>query len=416
VCLVQSTLHKKCSAFSKEDNKMNRQIRKRPPAKRPLSPRRKRWLTRSRDESGSVAVITAICLVFLVGFVALVLDVGHLYAVRSELQNASDAASLAGARALFPISGYPDATLIPLTDPPYCTLAVTAGRAAAASNQAGGVANLATAPADVQTGIWNWDAKSFTADATPSYNINAVSATVRRDAVANQPVASWFAYILGVDSTPVNALSVAAVGYIKQPTGKILPIWIPTDIWNTLPPTNTVTASPDPGDMFAWCAPVPESANASYVKDAIKGDATSLPKITDVVNLSNGVLGSAHQAIQQNINAASATPTGYVYPAGTPNAGQPIVGWLTGIMTGDRLNADGTEYHPPEGTPLDIKMNHQGNIDMIEPVIVTDVKNGPGGWTIEFVKLDIGTKFVWPGASVGGPASQIFATQPVIVK
>lgn len=389
---------------------MNRQIRKRPPAKRPLSPRRKRWLTPSRDESGSVAVITAICLVFLVGFVALVLDVGHLYAVRSELQNASDAAALAGARALFPIDGYPDATLIPLTEPPYCTLAVTAGRAAAASNQAGGVANLATAPADVQTGIWNWDAKSFTADATPSYSINSVSAKVRRDAVANQPVASWFAYILGVDSTPVSALSVAAVGYIKKPTGKILPIWIPTDIWRTLPANNTAKASPDPGDMFAWCAPVPESANASYVKDAIKGDAT-LPAISDVVNLSNGVLGSAHQEIQNNINEASATPTGYFYPDGTP-----IVGWLTGIMTGNRLNADGSEYHPPDGTPLDIKMNQQGKVGTIEPVVVTKVKNGKGGWSIEFVKLNIGSKFVWPGASAGGPASQIFATQPVIVQ
>ncbi|MBU4448487.1 MAG: Tad domain-containing protein [Proteobacteria bacterium] len=386
---------------------MNRQ--KRPSGKKSLSPTRKRWLARSRDESGSVAVITAICLVFLVGFVALVLDVGHLYAVRSELQNAADAAALAGARALFPISGYPDATLIPLTDPPYCSLAVSAGRAAAASNQAGGVANLATAPADVQTGIWNWDAKNFTPDATPSYNINSVEATVRRDSVANQPVGSWFAHILGVESTPVNALSVAAVGYIKQPTGKILPIWIPTDIWDMLPDDNTIKASPDPGDMFAWCAPVPESANASYVKDAIKGDATNLPAISEVVNLNNGVLGSAHQAIQRNINAAPATD--YCYPDGTP-----IVGWLTGIMTGNRLNADGSEYHPPDGTPLDIKMNKQGNVGNIEPVIVTNVVNSKGGWSIEFVKLNIGAKFVWPGASPGGPASQIFATQPVIVK
>ena len=113
-------------------------------------------------------------------------------------------------------------------------LAVSAGRAAAASNQAGGITNLTTVTDDVQTGIWDWDAKTFTPDAIPSYNINAVRATVRRDSVANQPVASWFAQILGVDSTPVNAQSVAAVGYVKKPTGAFLPIWVPTHIWETL--------------------------------------------------------------------------------------------------------------------------------------------------------------------------------------
>ena len=410
MCLVQINrkASKRCCGFPKEDKKMNRQIRKLPPAKRPLSPRWRRWLARSRDESGSVAVITAICLVFLVGFVALVVDVGHLYAVRSELQNAADAAALAGARALFPINGYPDATLIPLTDPPYCDLAVTSGRAAAASNQAGGVANLATAPADVQTGIWNWDAKSFTADAVPSYNINSVSATVRRDAVANQPVASWFAYILGVDSTPVNALSVAAVGYVKQPIGKILPIWIPTDFWNTLPDNNIVKANPDLTDQFGWCAPESQSANANYTVDAINGDGVTLPAISDVVNLQNGVVGAAFQAIKDNI--ASAPPTGYVVN------GTPIVGWLTMITTGDRLNADGTEYHPPTDTPLDLKINKKGNIDMLRTVIVTAVENGKGGWSFSFVKVGPDIKFVLPGATPGGPVSQIFATQPVITK
>lgn len=388
---------------------MNRQVRRRPQAQRALSPTQRRWLARSRDESGSVAVITAICLVFLIGFVALVVDVGHLYSVRSELQNAADAAALAGARALFPISGYPDATLIPLTDPPYCSLAVSAGRAAAASNQAGAVTNLATVTDDVQTGIWNWDAKTFALDATPSYDINAVRSTVRRDSVANQPVASWFAQILGIDSTPVNALSVAAVGYIKKPAGKVLPIWIPTDIWGDLKDNTPIKGNPDLTDKFAWCAPVPESANASYVKDAIRGvDGTPFAAISEVVNLQNGVDGAAFKYIQDNIDSASTT---YTLPDGSI-----ITGWYTTIMTGDRLNADGTEYHPPADTPLDVKMNKQGNIDCLQPVIITKVENGKGGWSFEFVKLNIATKFVLPGADPGGPVSQIYATQPKLVK
>jgi Flp pilus assembly protein TadG len=404
---------------------MNRQIRKRPPAKRPLSPRWRRWLARSRDESGSVAVITAICLVFLVGFVALVLDVGHLYAVRSELQNAADAAALAGARALFPINGYPDANLILLTDPPYCDLAVTSGRAAAASNQAGGVANLATAPADIETGIWDWNAKTFTPDATPSFNINAVRAKVRRDAVANQPVASWFASILGFDSTPVNAVSVAAVGYIEKPEGAYLPIFVRTDDWTnwTKNAIQPIQACPDPSDTFAWCAPVPESANANYLVDAVKGvDDIAMPSSdsdapNNTVNLSNGQLGSVEHAIKQQINDATSPLSPYAngvqdstgaticYP-GTTN---PVLGWPTYMLTGARTDSD----------PL--KMNQQASVDGFVPVIVTDVvhekdADGKPQWVIKLFLLPDYVKFAVTGASPGGKSSQLYATQPVITK
>ncbi|WP_305041470.1 pilus assembly protein TadG-related protein, partial [Geoalkalibacter sp.] len=51
-------------------------------------------------EKGAVAVLVAVLLMFLIGMVALVVDVGYLYATRSELQNAADAAALAGARQL----------------------------------------------------------------------------------------------------------------------------------------------------------------------------------------------------------------------------------------------------------------------------------------------------------------------------
>ncbi len=53
------------------------------------------------DQKGAVAVIVAVCLVVFVGFTALAVDVGHLYVVRNELQNAADAGALAGARCLF---------------------------------------------------------------------------------------------------------------------------------------------------------------------------------------------------------------------------------------------------------------------------------------------------------------------------
>ena len=51
-------------------------------------------------ERGSVAVLMALALTVLLGFAALVVDVGLSWAVRAETQTAADAAALAGAARL----------------------------------------------------------------------------------------------------------------------------------------------------------------------------------------------------------------------------------------------------------------------------------------------------------------------------
>ena len=58
-----------------------------------------RWLnSRLRSERGASAVFLGILLVPLIGFLAIALDVGALYAERAQLQNGADAAALAIAR------------------------------------------------------------------------------------------------------------------------------------------------------------------------------------------------------------------------------------------------------------------------------------------------------------------------------
>lgn len=51
-------------------------------------------------QGGAVAVMVGIGMVMLVGFLALVIDLGHLYIAKTELQNGADAAALAGAKQL----------------------------------------------------------------------------------------------------------------------------------------------------------------------------------------------------------------------------------------------------------------------------------------------------------------------------
>ncbi|MHA6694892.1 pilus assembly protein TadG-related protein [Homoserinimonas sp. A520] len=55
-----------------------------------------RWInSRLRDERGASAVMMAILIIPLIGFLAIALDVGALYAERAQLQNGADAAALA---------------------------------------------------------------------------------------------------------------------------------------------------------------------------------------------------------------------------------------------------------------------------------------------------------------------------------
>jgi hypothetical protein len=53
-----------------------------------------------RKETGAVAIIVALSLVALVGFVGLALDLGKLFVAKAELQNSADACALAAAREL----------------------------------------------------------------------------------------------------------------------------------------------------------------------------------------------------------------------------------------------------------------------------------------------------------------------------
>ena len=50
-----------------------------------------------KHEDGQVLVIVALLMVVLVGFAALLIDVGAMYLTKTNMQNAADAAALAGA-------------------------------------------------------------------------------------------------------------------------------------------------------------------------------------------------------------------------------------------------------------------------------------------------------------------------------
>ena len=164
-----------------------------------------------RDEYGSVAIITAVVVAFvMLGIAALAIDIGRQASAKNELQNAVDAAAFAGA--------------IELAKNGNTNVSTKATEAA----QQNIVDNNSPTPTSVQIG--KWVEPTFTENTTP---YNAVKVTVN-----NHSVGSFFAPLLGI-SQRVSAGATAVIG----PAGgmeRLIPIGIQED--------NYYAALNDPSD------------------------------------------------------------------------------------------------------------------------------------------------------------------------
>jgi len=174
-----------------------------------------RGISKLKSQHGAVAIITGLATsLLLIGFGALAIDVGHLYVVRNELQNAADAGALAGARLAY-------------ADDPYCrtprsgvdTVILQAAQGAATTNQSEGV-GVEVSAGDVLKGHWSFASRTFTPISemgAPTYCTsssrdldtnftNAVKVVARRQAT---PAVSFLAGIFGYTHFEVSAEAVA---------------------------------------------------------------------------------------------------------------------------------------------------------------------------------------------------------------
>jgi hypothetical protein len=143
---------------------------------------------------GVAAIFSVIILVVLLGFTALTVDVGHIYNVRAELQNAADAAALAGLQML------PDQSLALKTAREYGNMNHA---------QFGSIIG----DSDVVLGNWSWDTNSFAGGDTP---VNALNVFTHRSKKNGNPVSLFFAPIFGKHSTEVSASATAAMGRAER--------------------------------------------------------------------------------------------------------------------------------------------------------------------------------------------------------
>jgi Flp pilus assembly protein TadG len=147
---------------------------------------------------GTVLPILAVCLVGLMGFVALAIDIGMLAVARSQCQNAADIAALAGARTL-------DGKSANNNVPAAQAMAVQAATSNSILNNAITSAQVTTN----QAGIYRYDATAgrFNAVFGQSPAANEAYGVIQVTLTTQQP--TYFANIFGVQSLAVGASATA---------------------------------------------------------------------------------------------------------------------------------------------------------------------------------------------------------------
>ncbi|MEJ2201592.1 MAG: pilus assembly protein TadG-related protein [Desulfuromonadaceae bacterium] len=192
-------------------------------------------------QRGAVLVLISVLMIVFIGIIALVVDLGHLYLVRNELQNAADAGALAGAGNLYNYDP---------SDPSGDGLELlgTANQFAYDTATSNSSENIAVEvqwtggnSGDIQRGHWSFSEETFTAidsldpfpslanystlqldvmdgstpDRSPAF-VNAVKVVTRRE---TNPAVSYFAQIFGFESFIRSAEAIGYIGY----AGKLEP-------------------------------------------------------------------------------------------------------------------------------------------------------------------------------------------------
>jgi hypothetical protein len=167
-----------------------------------------------QDEKGSVAIITAVVLFFvLIGVAALAIDIGRLTATKNELQNAADAAALGGAGELgaiyFDLSSERKAVVC--NEQCRTSITTVATNVAMQNKAAGDIdADIVT----VETGLWKADDSYLfynIPSGDPKYDTpDAVKVTLIKEG-SESGISTFFARFFGIDTLNVSAQAVAAI-------------------------------------------------------------------------------------------------------------------------------------------------------------------------------------------------------------
>ncbi len=303
------------------------------------------------SQQGTIAVITAIGLLSLLGLAGLALDLGHLYVVKSELQRAADAGAAAGARALF----FPADS-----SPPQCSRAAQTGTMIARDNSVDGAA---AAVAAIQTGYWDWQSETFVSgcSAAAATFTTAVSLTTR------STVSLTFMKVFGLGPVNLSAPAISSMGFVGGVPPGTIPVALSKGAFKIGSHVKINFTGTDNG---GWFVPAGYSSSASSLVSYINATAP-LPALRtgESVNLNNGTVTSALSALENRLAGYAGNWTAYLPAVDTNSFNQtcPIYGFaaftLTGVKTGSDASITGVisqlqeapgPGYTPGGPPLNL--------------------------------------------------------------
>lgn len=269
-------------------------------------------------QRGAVAIIVGICIVVLVGMIGLVVDMGHLFVFKSELQNAADSCALAAAKEL---DGAGDAILRAES------AGITVGQQNKADLQGAGVTIL---PANIK----------FSATLSPNSNYlsqaagaNPATAKYAMCTLNRSGIAMWFMQVMGMGNQTVAAEAVATlspsqtacaipIGVCKQGSGANF--GLVTGKWYS----GKFSAGSGGTGSYDWIDFTPPGGGANELKDLLAGvGECNLPPVGTMVGEQGQIVGltdawNSRFGVYKNggpYNVTTAAPdfTGLAYTAAT---------------------------------------------------------------------------------------------------
>ena len=280
-------------------------------------------------QRGVVAILFALCLPVLLGFAALAVDLARLNLTKVELQNAADAAALAGARSISVPS-----TVV--SDQPYNWTAARASALVVAQSNYANAAKIQDAL--IETGYWNLQNPSSGLHSVSSAgDLPAIRATIVIDGTHNNgPLTFFFGPILGVVSqSNIQASAIAVLPPSGGSTG-VFPVVINKALydnyWNTS--TNTPKLDPDTGKpyifdisfkngtrMGGWTSFEIDINNTPTFRDLIISGNTTPLAINDLIWIQPGVHTALFDYVPTNVDKSF-----FVVNSVLTNTDVPIVG------------------------------------------------------------------------------------------
>lgn len=300
-----------------------------------------------RDERGSLGMLIPCTILLLVlGVGAFSADIAHNVTVRAQLQNATDAAALAGAAALVnPETAY--------------AAAYNAAQLAGLNNADGVPVSSATQGTSVNVTI----------------NTDVPGERGTCQVTATQPIGNWLGAIFGhnTDTLTVSSTAAASQSVSGIANNIMFPLAVSID---AVPTSKTITGIPlgrlVPGEKFsiyinsqqikngAFTSFTVKETNANWLNDAIDqslGFKTPVPNfipavhVGDNIYLMNGVAGQKKLADDPRLDALKAKDH-IVLPVieGTPpfNQSRPVIGWVVVEVTNVEKNKSGGEVETIE--------------------------------------------------------------------